>query len=113
MAARKINLGTFASGEIPFPVLHAFKRGDSAVDLTGWTPFVMIEGPDETVTYGNGVVTIDGSPTLGVVMYEWDSADMVDFGKYRMLIWVEDGTYRLASDLVIYEVYDGPGPTPT
>ena len=108
---KKINLGVFASGELPFPVVHLFKRNGLAVNLTGYTTFVLIEGPDTEVNYGQGVATITDA-AAGEVTYEWVEGDMVDIGKYKALIWV-DGPFRHASDLIIYEVYDGPGPTPT
>lgn len=112
---RKINLGVFAAGEIPFDFVHTFTdTTGAAIDLTAYTTiFVNIEGPEEAGGYGAGNITFDGDKTTGRVTYEWAAADFVDVGKYKMLIWVSDGQYRIASDLVIYEVYDGPGPTPS
>lgn len=108
---KKINLGVFAAGELPYPVAHQFIADDLPIDLSGFTAFVNIEGPDETVTVGAGVVSID-NPSQGLVSYTWTEEDFQGVGKYRMLIWVQDGTNRFASDLITYEAFDGPGPTP-
>lgn len=109
---KKINLGVFAAGEIPYPIEHTFKVNGVAIDLTVWSAFVVIEGPNETGTYGAGQVLTDEADE-GKITYVVAEADMQDTGKYRMLIWVEDGVNRFASDLILFEVYDGPGPTPT
>lgn len=107
-----IFVGVFAAGEIPFPFAHSFKDYlGNAIDLTGFTPSIEIEGPDEAGTYGAGTVQLTDAAG-GVVTYTWVAGDFVDVGKYEMLIWVDDGQNRLASDLIKYEVYDGPGPTP-
>ncbi len=110
---KKINLGVFAAGEIPFSLVHQYKDNDkNPIDMSsGWTVFVEIEGPEEDGAYGTGTVAFSDAST-GRVKYDWDTADFLDFGKYRMLFWTTDGTNRLASDLVVWEVYDGPGATP-
>lgn len=107
-----IFLGVFAAGEIPFKFIHTFNDFvGQPIDLTGWTPTVEITGPGN-LTYGAGTIALDGTPTTGKVHYTWHENDFQDIGKYEMLLWVTDGTNRLASDLVKYEVYDGPGATP-
>ena len=108
---KKINLGVFAAGELPYPVAHRFVSNEIPVDLTTFTPFVNIEGPDETVAVGQGTILVTDAAD-GIVTYTWVEDDFQGVGKYRMLIWVENGTNRFASDLIVYECYDGPGPTP-
>ena len=108
-----IFVGVFAAGELPYPFAHTFNDYyGNPIDLTGFTPTVYIEGPDEAGTYGTGTVAVT-STVNGVVQYDWVDADFQDIGKYEMLIWVDDGQNRLASDLIKWEVYDGPGPTPS
>jgi hypothetical protein len=108
-----IFIGVFAAGELPFPFAHTFNDFlGNAIDLAGFTPTVEIEGPDEAGSYGTGSVVVSGPTIDGVVQYTWANADFQDVGKYQMLLWVDDGTNKLASDLIKYEVYDGPGPTP-
>ncbi len=107
-----IFIGVFAAGEIPFPFAHTFNDFQgNPIDLTGFTPTVEAEGPDENGTYGAGSVSVTDAVN-GVVTYTWVAGDFVDVGRYELLIWVDDGTNRLASDLVKWEVYDGPGATP-
>lgn len=108
---KKLNLGVFAAGEWPYAVAHQFTSNDVPVDLSPFTAFVNIEGPDETVAVGQGTVAID-DPLNGLVSYTWVEDDFKGVGKYKMLIWVESSSNRFASDLIVYEVYDGPGPTP-
>ena len=114
---KKNNLGVFAAGEIPFPFVHTFKTTDTSgnkvpIDLTGWTASITFAGPDENGTYGTGTLAITDAAN-GEVTYTWAAGDFVDVGKYQFLVWVTDTTNRFASDLNVYEVYDGPGPTPT
>ena len=109
---KKHNLGVFAAGEIPFPLQHTYKDAQSvAIDMTGWSVSTTAEGPDESGSYGSGAVVFTNEAG-GEVEYTWVAADFQDVGKYNMLIWAEDGTNRLASDLFVWEVYDGPGATP-
>lgn len=108
---KKINLGVFAQGEIPYPFQHTFLDStDVAIDLTAFTATVSVDGPD-VGPYGQGVVAKTDAVN-GIVQYTWTSADFADIGKYKLLIWVDDGTNRLASDLVEWQVYDGPDYTP-
>lgn len=108
---RTINLGVFAAGELPYGVAHRFLRLGQPIPLHTFTAFVYIEGPDENAVLGQGVVSID-DPDDALVSYTWTEEDFLGIGKYRMLIWVENPANRFASDLITYEVYDGPGPTP-
>ena len=109
-----IFVGVFAAGELPFPFVHTFNDfNGNPIDLSGFTPAVYIEGPDEAGNYGTGAINLLAPNSDGMVQYTWAEDDFQDVGKYEMLLWVDDGTNRLASDLIKYEVYDGPGPTPT
>jgi hypothetical protein len=105
-------LGVFAAGEIPFDFEHTFNDSAGApIPLSGYTPTIEMEGPDGGGPYGAGTVSVTDA-TAGKVGYEWATADFQTVGKYQFLLWVDNGTYRLASDLIKYEVYDGPGATP-
>lgn len=109
---KSISLKVFAAGEVPYAIRHQFlDELGVPIDLDGWTCWVELEGP-EGPTLGTGdVAIIDASN--GVVRYIWAEADMVAPGKYQLLLWVTDTVNRFASDLITYEVYDGPGPTPS
>lgn len=108
---KKINLGVFAAGEIPFPVDHRFVASGAPINLTGFTAFVYIEGPEGDVVPGTGNVTITDAVN-GLVRYTWNEDDFLLAGSYKMLIWVDSDDNRFASYLITYDVYDGPGPTP-
>ena len=109
---KKHNLGVFAAGEVPFPLEHTYKDANgTAIDMTGWSVSVTAEGPEDTGSYGAGTVVFTDEAG-GVAEYTWAATDFIDVGKYTMLLWAEDGTNRLASDLFVWEVYDGPGDTP-
>ena len=109
---KKISLGVFAAGECPYPFEHTFNDANgNPINISGWTITVYIEGPDGPAL-GTGTPSITDGPN-GATEYPWAENDFQSPGKYKMLLWVYDGaSTRLASDLVTYEVYDGPGPTP-
>jgi hypothetical protein len=113
MALKKIKLGTFAAGEIPNPISHQFTTHEGvAIDMTGWTILgFYVEGDGETA----GVVAWDDI-TVGRLTYTWDPDDTQTAGPYQGLLWVQnmaaDPTRRFASDLFVWDVADGPGPTP-
>ena len=110
---KKINLGAFAAGEIPFPLEHQYlTSGSQVVDISGWDVLgFFVDGPDDPLIMGTPVIT-DGPN--GVVTYTWEASDMQEPGDYTGLLWVENpsGTLRLASDRFVWTVEDGPGPTP-
>lgn len=114
---RKIDLGVYAAGEIPAPLIHTYKDRDKVViPITGWTlKGFRITGPDGSPSLGVGVYKIEDGPN-GAVRYTWISDDMQTIGAYSGVMWVQNAptspTLRLASDLFVWEVYDAPGVTP-
>lgn len=107
---RTINLGVFAAGELPYPVVHRFTVDGGPIVLTDWECWTAIEGPDGLELGTGATMIVDASD--GAVQYTWAQDDFQGIGKYRMLIWVDNSINRFASDLIIYETYDGPGPIP-
>lgn len=113
MALNKIDLGTFAAGEIPPPILHTYRDFQrQPIPMSGWTILgFFVEGPVEA---GGTMGWVDAAQ--GQVKYEWVEADMQTAGRFRGLMWVQnlttDPTMRLASDQFEWTVVDGPGPTP-
>ena len=105
---KKINLGVWAQGAIPFPFEHTFKdeNGD-VIDITAYTVSVKAEGPEDG-NYGSGSVA-KPDPTNGVGRYVFVADDFADVGNYSLLMWITNGSVNLHSDLVVWEVYDGPG----
>lgn len=113
---RKIQLGAFPAGEIPAPIEHQYLTyAREVIDISGWTVLgFFIEGPDGPhITVGPPAIT-DGPN--GKVTYIWGPDDMQVSGEYSGLIWVQDTStnpnLRLGSDLFVWSVKDGPGPTP-
>lgn len=111
---KKISLGAFAAGEIPFPLEHEYEtKAGASIDISGWSVLgFFVEGPEGEFTMGS-MPTITDGPN-GVVTYTWGADDMQVSGDYTGLIWVENpsGTLRFASDRFVWTVEDGPGPTP-
>lgn len=114
--ARKINLGEFYAGEIPYPYEHTFKDGNkAAINLTGWTLLgFYIEGP---LTVIRDDTYFSRDDVNGKVTYSFVEADMQEPGNYKALVWIANAptapTIRLASDLVVWKVLDGPEATPS
>ena len=106
-------LGAFAEGEVPPDLQVSFKDYNGAVvNLAGFTPHMRIqEDVDTSLTLGAGTIAITDEPN-GVVTYTWLRADMENEGRYTAQVWVNNGTKYYASDLYIYDVYDGPGEPP-
>lgn len=105
-------LGVFMAGEKPFPFQHIYKdSGGQAIPITGWTTWIEYTGPEGGGPYGQGSIIVSDGPN-GEVTYTWHLDDFQTPGKHEFICWVEDGTNRLSSDLVKYEVHDGPGATP-
>lgn len=109
---KSVFLGVFPAGSIPAAATHTYKLDGSPIVLTGYTAAVYITGPVETTDYANGTLEITDQPG-GVVTYTWSGDEFVDIGKYQMVIWVGNDTYRFGSDLIKWEVYDAPGELPT
>lgn len=113
---KKINLGAFAAGEIPGPLLHTFlDKNGAAIDIDGWTVLgFFAESAGEEMLMGNNPTISDGPG--GKVMYIWHPNDMQIAGEYTGLLWVQNAlsgpSLRLASDRFVWTVEDGPGPTP-
>lgn len=110
----RIELGAYAAGEIPPPVEVTFTDFDGApIDLTGFgTRQMNIESipPVPGPLGGNTPILVDGPG--GVVQYQWTATDMATPADYTAQLWVSDGTFKYASDLIIFTVYDGPGVAP-
>ncbi len=108
-------LGAFAQGEVPPPLVITFRDFlKNPVDLTGFGNIQMNieeELGAGTGTLGLGTVTLTDAPN-GVFEYEWVRADMELIGEFTAQGWVNNGTLYFASDLYTYTVYDGPEEPP-
>jgi hypothetical protein len=119
---RKIDLGVFMAGEIPFPQPHIFKQkqedgSKAAIDISSYTLLrVDVTVPDGATGVGAGGYALTTDGTDGSVTYTFVSADMQTAGQYELIMWIQnaptDPTVRLSSDLIVWTVHDGPGDTP-
>lgn len=111
---KKIQLGAFAAGEIPFPLEHEYETKDGqTIDISGWTVLgFYVEGPDGEFVMDSLPVISDGPG--GIVTYTWGANDLQEPGDYSGLMWIRNPgtTLRFASDRFVWTVEDGPGPTP-
>ena len=108
-----VELGAFAAGEVPPDLQITFTDFDDVVvDLSGFAAQVNIEEDiNKALVLGQGTYLITDAPN-GVTLYSWHRDDMFEPGKYTLQGWVYDGTKYYASDLYVYDVYDGPGDAP-
>jgi hypothetical protein len=109
------DLGAFAAGEVPPPLVVSFQDFEkNPVNLTGFTNIAMNIEEELGVgegTLGLGTVQVTDAPG-GVFEYTWVRADMITVGEYTAQGWVDNATSFYASDLYTYTVYDGPGDPP-
>jgi hypothetical protein len=111
----KVELGAFAQGEVPPPLVVTFTDFDSnVVDLTGFASLqtnIQEEIGNNQNPLGTGTTVLTDA-VGGEVTYTWVRDDMADTGEYEAQVWVNNGTNYFASDLYTYSVYDGPGTPP-
>lgn len=60
---------------------------------------------------GTGVVVVN--PVTAKATYQWVDADFITVGRFRIIIWVGNGTERLGSTVYEWDVSDAPGIAPT
>ncbi len=108
-------LGAFAAGEVPPPLVVTYLDFDEApVNLSGFANLqanIDEELGSNQNPLGTGTVVLTDAPN-GVLEYTWVRDDMLDIGEYTAQLWVNNGTNFFASDLYTYTVYDGPGEPP-
>ncbi len=68
------------------------------------------DGESQPAGIGTGAVTID-VPTA-IAQYDWDIADFTTVGRYRIIIWIGNGTQRFGSTVYEWDVSDAPGADP-
>lgn len=61
---------------------------------------------------GTGTVVVDA--VLAIASYSWiATADFGTIGRFRIVLWVGNGTERLGSTIYEWDVADAPGADPT
>jgi hypothetical protein len=101
-------LGPYSVGEIPRPIEVQFLDAEgAALAITGFDAEFIIEQISGTAAagLGAGTASIADGPT-GVAQYAWAAADFAQAGRYQGQMWVGDGTNRLASVELWWDVLD-------
>lgn len=104
-------LGTYMLGEVPPPLVYTFlDSGGAAVDLSdGYTARFNYGEHDGAASSAAAAVT-DGA--AGQVTYTWTGAEFTTAGQYTAEFWVGNGTTRLASVPITWNVQVPTGPVP-
>jgi hypothetical protein len=105
-------------GAKPDPIVHQYldQNGDP-VDMSvgtwvgqGRAEQLFIEDP-QPANLGDGSVVIDDVEATAT--YVWHTADFAQVGKFRIIIWVGNGTLRYGSTVYEWDVADAPGAPPS
>jgi len=104
-------------GSKPLPIQHQFldQNGDP-VDMsvgtwTGQGRAEQLYVEDQPAGLGAGSVVVDDM--LATATYPWVVADMATAGKFRIILWVGNGTLRFGSTVYEWDVADAPGAAPS
>lgn len=112
---QKDDLGAFPAGTIPPDLEVTFTDyNGNPLNIAAFSARQMnIEViPPSGGVLGGGLVPFVTDGSDGKVKYVWQGPDMATPGDYQAQIWISDGVKKLASDLIVYTVYDGPGTAP-
>lgn len=106
-------IGPYTEGEIPDPLLLKFYEEDK--DLSGWS--IAVTMTRDGVELNPGGTALWEDDTLGIGRYEFadgdiDVTDGEEKSSYRMEFWAGNGTLRLASLLVLFDVNKAVGTVP-
>lgn len=116
MARPTRTIGPYTNGEIPRPVTVYFD--DDPIDLTGFTLSVtaerIVNGVWTEYTWAGTVVWADAS--IGQATLDFGVGDIVHTGgdvtPHRIQLWADDGTNKLATVLILFDVYTQVGTIP-
>lgn len=106
-------------GSLPPPIEHQFQDEEGApydMSVGSWSgqgraEQLHLEGAAQPANIGTGTVSIDVPSATAT--YNWVSADFTTVGRFRIIIWVGNGTQRLGSTVYEWDVADAPGADPT
>lgn len=106
---------------VPPPLEHQFLEDDGVtpVDLTTgvWTGQGRAEkislGDGETQPAGIGAGTVTINVPTATATYPWVIADFTTPGRFRIILWIGNGTQRFGSTTYEWDVSDAPGIDPT
>jgi hypothetical protein len=78
---------------------------------TGQARASALDGTAAPANLGDGVVAVDTDTATAV--YSWHDDDFSVAGRFRIILWVGNGSERWGSTVFEYEVVDAPGDDPT
>ena len=101
----------------PAPIEHQFLDSDgNPIDMSvgTWTGEGRAEQlyvDTQPTGLGSGSVVVDD--VSAIATYTWADEDFQTLGKFRIIIWVGNGTERYGSTVYEWDVADAPGADPT
>ncbi len=105
---------------IPPPLEHQYlDAAEDPADLTSgtWTgqgraeKINLDDGESQPAGIGAGTVTIDIPSATAT--YGWVAADFAQIGRFRIIVWIGNGTQRFGSTTYEWDVSDPPGADPS
>jgi len=106
-----------AKGSKPFPLEHQFlDQFLEPIDLSvgvwvGQGRAEQLHVTDQPANIGTGTVTVD--PVTAKATYVWVDADFATPGRFRLILYIGNGTLRHGSTVYEWDVSDAPGADPT
>lgn|SRR3990167_4483408 len=114
MPRKVVQLDEYTVGEKPRPLLVQFD--DSDIDLSAYSLAATLEAGDGTEETFTGTVEWHDASKGHVILVLSDDdlalAEGVDFDEKRLMVWTGNGTYRVATVLLLIPVYRGVGTVP-
>jgi len=98
-----VRIGPYVSGEKQPQLVYTFEDSDgNAIDLSGMTAKFSCREADGSAALYSAVIV--GDPVLGQAGYTWTGTEWPTAGHYLAEFWVGNGTNRLASQLLEFDV---------
>lgn len=107
----------YPAGAIPAAISYQWLKDDGTpIDLsvgtwTGEAKAEALDGVSAPANLGGGTVTIDVATATAT--YQWHADDFSTPGRFRMIIWIGNGSNREGSAVFEWTVADAPGSAPT
>ena len=104
-----ISLGTYKFGEVPLDLLYTFEESDGTpIDLSGFTVKANTTSPAQVSADYNGSLS---TAVAGIVAVPWAAAMTGEVGPWSMHIWASNGSTKLVSATLLYNVTYADSPT--
>lgn len=105
-----VSTGPYVQGEKPPPLVYQFLDSAGApIDITGYAAGFTIQEADGLAASYSASVT---DPVNGKITYTWTGTEWPTSGHYRATVWCGNGTNRLASIMIKFDVRAPVGTVP-